>query len=209
MTQFQVEEGARLSKAARLCALAVAVVATATLLLRLYLAVSQTGSLPAALGDLSQYFTILTNTLVMLAMYLIALGVTPATPVMLALVAAITGVGFAYHLLLAHLWAPEGLVWLADQGVHTAVPVLSVLWWIGLAEKAGHRWGHAALAMIWPLAYCLYALVRAQFSGFYPYPFIDLPTLGLSRLAFNIVGLSLGFFVLGLAFVAIARRASR
>jgi len=190
---------------ARWAALVVAMVAAASLLLQAYLSMGTQGSVSAAFAFLSQFFTILTNLLVCLTMAVAAAG-RRTPPVWIgALVVAIAGVGIVYHLVLAKLWNPQGLQWVADQGLHTAVPVLTSLWWLGFADKTRARWRDALIAILWPLVYCVYALTRAEFSGFYPYPFLDLTKLSLGELATNIAALTAGFIVLGLVLVLLAR----
>ena len=113
-------------------------------------------------------------------------------------------VGLGYHTLLAGIWQPTGLAWWADQGLHTAVPVLTTLWWTAYAPKAGLKWPHAFSWLIWPIIYADYALMRGLASGFYPYPFVDVATLGISQVVLNIaafaaVVLAIGFLLIGIA----------
>ena len=61
----------------------------------------------------------------------------------------------------------------------------------------------------WPAIYCLYALLRAEFSGFYPYHFINLEQLGWLGLLKSVSALSLAFLLLGLVLVAYARVSTR
>lgn len=181
----------------RSAAALIAIVAGVTLLARVGLRLDQGESLGEALSFLTQFFTILTNTLVLVYMALVALGRRIPARIGLAVIVSIACVGILYHALLAHLVELSGLDLLADHGVHTIVPILSVVWWLVWAEKPHLSWSDPFLWVAWPLAYSAYALVRASFSGFYPYPFIDLPTLGVAGLAANMVGLVFGFVVIG------------
>jgi hypothetical protein len=94
---------------------------------------------------------------------------------------------------------------LAYQGVHTIVPILAALWWLAFADMCAVRWTDSLYGIVWPCIYVFYALFRAQFTNFYPYPFLDLSELGWYRLAANVVGVSIAFVLLGLALVAVAR----
>ena len=114
-------------------------------------------------------------------------------------------VGLGYHLLLAGIWQPKGLAWWADQGLHTAVPLLTLLWWAACAPKAGLKWPHAFSWLIWPILYADYALVRGLASGFYPYPFVDVAALGIMQVALNIGALAIVFAALALALIGTAR----
>ncbi|MEQ9181808.1 MAG: Pr6Pr family membrane protein, partial [Nitratireductor sp.] len=101
---------------------------------------------------------------------------------------------------------PEGLAWWADQWLHTDVPILVLIWWLTLDNKAGLQHRHAFLWLIWPAFSCVYALARGAVSGFYPYPFIDVANLGIGQVAVSISGLILAFFVGGLGLVALSRK---
>ena len=113
-------------------------------------------------------------------------------------------VGVIYHLILARLWASQGLAYWADQGLHTAVPLATLGWWLAFAPK-DIRLRDLPFWLIWPLAYSLYSLIRGAVTGFWPYPFFDLPALGPLRLCVNIAGLVLAFSLLGLEIPGLAR----
>ncbi|MFK7911748.1 MAG: Pr6Pr family membrane protein [Akkermansiaceae bacterium] len=183
----------------------IGVITAGILLLRIALISDEKDGVINAVSHLTQFFTILTNILVMVLMFRVGSGRGVPDLLKLCVVVAIAGVGILYHLLLAHLWSPEGLVWLTDQGVHTVVPVLTIVWWAIFAEKTNLTFKHSIFAIIWPFIYTLYALTRAQFSGFYPYPFLNWDELGSTKLTINISVICVGFFVLGVVFIGIAR----
>ena len=189
----------------KLFAASIVTVTGITLLTRLLLRINMGETLIEALVFLTQFFTILTNTLVLLVMAWIAASRAVSARLMLCVVISITCVGLIYHLLLAHLNPLRGLALAADHGVHTAVPCLTVAWWLLWGEKPALLWKDPLLWIIWPLAYCSYALTRAAFSGFYPYPFLDLPSLGSVRLAANLVGMVLVFSVVGLVLTGLGK----
>lgn len=184
-------------------AIVIATITAAILLLRIYILTPEHGSVLASISHLSQFFTILTNTLVMVTMFAIGFGFKMPRASTELVLSSILGVGLAYHTLLAHLWSPQGLVYIADQGVHTVVPLLTLLWWLVYKRKQSIlKWKDSFLFIIWPLVYCTYAIIRAEFSGFYPYPFINVPEIGWNGLVVNVVGLSLAFYVIGLFIIA-------
>ena len=193
------------SQTARGAALGIAIVAAVTLLTRVYLRTGEDGSVLGAISYLSQFFTILTNAVIMAVMALIAAGRNVSARWVKAAIIAIVIVGIVYHLLLAHLVEFVGLAFWADHGVHTVVPALSLLWWLFLAPKPPFQRFDLGLWVVWPIAYCTYILIRASFSGFYPYPFLNLPELGWNGLAVSIAGLLLSFIVIGLVITAIGK----
>ena len=89
-------------------AIAICVITACTLLLRVYLAAPDHGSTLGGVSYLSQFFTILTNTLVMVAMGYIGSGRRIRHTIMVPLIVSISAVGVLYHVLLAHLWSPQG-----------------------------------------------------------------------------------------------------
>ena len=163
------------------------------------------GSTPlAVVWRMASYFTVLTNFAVVLIMASAAYfgKIRSRRAGFITVVMAVVSLG--YHTLLAGIWQPAGLAWWADQGLHTAVPVLTTLWWGVYAPKAGLKWPHAFSWLIWPIIYADYALVRGLASGFYPYPFVDVVTLGIGQVVLNIaafaaVVLAIGFLLIGIA----------
>ncbi|MGB7431998.1 MAG: Pr6Pr family membrane protein [Ahrensia sp.] len=187
----------------------IAMIAFVTLCLRVYLTAVELGGVGAALVQLSQFFTILTNTLVAVGMGMIALGYAVPKRAMRALVVSIVCVGLVYHALLAHLVDFTGLAMVADHGLHTFVPIAMFVWWVLFLSRPAFVRSDIALWMVLPLSYSFYALGRAQWSAFYPYPFLDLATLGWPRLAANMVGLALAFICVGFVLVLLERLARR
>lgn len=153
---------------------------------------------------LAGYFTILTNLGVAVAMTAVALGHRLTPRAQGGLVLAILMVGIVYHALLARLWAPQGLAWWADQGLHTATPVLMLGWWLGFGDR-GVTLRDLPYWLIWPGLYANYAFLRGALTGFWPYPFLDADALGWPEVALNAAGMVLAFAGLGLGLIALAR----
>jgi small-conductance mechanosensitive channel len=165
--------------------------------------------LTTLLWRMAGYFTVLTNVAVAVAMTSVAAGHPLSARMAGAAVSAILVVGIVYHAVLAALWQPEGLAWWADQGLHTAVPVLTAIWWIGFARKAPLTLRDAAVWLVWPMAYLGYAIIRQTLTGFAPYPFLDLKAHQPMDVALNvlaIVGLFVGVSAILLAVARITRR---
>ena len=160
---------------------------------------------PALIWSLAGYFTVLTNLLIVLVLAGAGVRGRRAPPVVAgALTLAIALVGVVYHALLAGLWAPQGLAWWADQGLHSAVPALTVIWWVAAARKDELSSRAPVWWLLWPALYLVYAMLRGLATGWYAYPFLDLDALGAGRVAANtlailVVLLAAGFAMLGLA----------
>lgn len=191
---------------ARFAAALVALIVLIALGMQSTVSYKQSGSLGAAIWDLLSFFTVLTNLLVLFTFACMALtGRVLSAFWLAALTIWILIVGAVYHTLLAKLWAPVGLEWWANQGMHSASPVTTFLWWITYAPKRPMPWRNAALVLIWPLLYFCYALIRGAFTSTYPYPFIDLNVLTIGQLTVNAIGFIFAFWIGGLAIIAIAR----
>ncbi len=154
-----------------------------------------------------RYFTFLTNGLTAVTMTVVALGgrARPVWTTGLTLWMVIVGV--VYHALLAREYT--GLRWWTDQGLHTAIPFVLLLWWVAFAPKAGLMWRHSALWLAWPGAYMGYALTRGVIDGRHPYFFIDPPLIGWPKVGMWIGILGLAFWLAGLGAVALGQWLSR
>ncbi|WP_066557297.1 Pr6Pr family membrane protein [Croceicoccus bisphenolivorans] len=195
----------RIVPAARISASVIAAIGLALFALQIVLSIGKTGSFVGAMLVLTRFFTILTNAAVVVAMLRVGIGRVPGHRFMLAMVTAIAMVGIVYHAVLADLQNLSGLDLLTDRGFHTAIPLLTVVWWVLFGGTPGVVWRDLAWVLPWPIAYCAYALVRGAMSGIYPYPFIDLPVIGWAMLMMNVAVLAAIFAVVGAVFVAVAR----
>lgn len=158
------------------------------------------------------FFTVLTNMLV--ATTLTAAATRSAAPfwafwrrpgVATAVAASIAVVGLVYFLVLRHTWSPQGLDWLADVLLHYAMPLLFLLWWWLAVPARGLHWRTLPWWWLYPLAYLGYAMVRGALWGVYPYPFVDVATLGAGRVALNAAGILAGYSLIALLLMALGR----
>lgn len=100
--------------------------------------------------------------------------------------------------------------------VHYLAPLLAVAQWIFLADKAGLDLRCALWWLLLPLAYTVFALLRAipgkpigHTQLLYPYPFMDLKRLGAVKFLRNCIALLLLFFALGCILVQVGRLVSQ
>jgi hypothetical protein len=204
----------------RLFAAACAALGAFGLLLQLWLSLRVAPALgltsAQALWRYVGYFTILSNLLVLLALAAWAVRTRVGmarflcrADVQTAIAVAIVIVAIVYHLLLRNLWQPQGWQWLADQLLHTVMPILFVLHWWFAVPKATLRWRHVLACLPYPAAYAVYAVVRGAGDGWYPYPFIDVARLGYPRVAVNALGLCAAFAAFALILIALGRWQSR
>jgi hypothetical protein len=92
--------------------------------------------------------------------------------------------------------------------LHTVTPLLALLDWV-LVGIGRPRWRWSAAWLSYPLAYLVFVLVRGAVIHRYPYPFLDVSSLGYAGVTIVAFGLLLVFWLLGLLLVAIGRTAAR
>ncbi|MBJ2346694.1 MULTISPECIES: Pr6Pr family membrane protein [Pseudomonas] len=169
-------------------------------------------SLLGGLVNFFSFFTVLTNTLAAVVLtweltqresavrrWFLLPAVRSGIAVSIALV------GLAYNVLLRHLWQPEGWQFVADELLHDVMPVLFIIYWGLWVPKGTLRLGHIGLWMIYPLVYFAYILLRGDLLAAYPYPFIDVASLGYPQVFINAGGVLAGFVGIALGVVGLDR----
>ena len=153
------------------------------------------------------FFCILTNLAIAGHMLAVTRGWRIGASRAAGLLVAIVVVFLTWHALLAGLWQPQGLAWWANQGLHAAVPLATLGWWLAFAPKDVTR-RDLPYWLIFPALYCLYAMIRGGMTGFWPYPFLDVDQLGTARVSLNIAGMLALVAVVGAGVLALTRRSA-
>jgi hypothetical protein len=157
------------------------------------------------------YFTIQSNILVTVCT--LSLLIKPhskwgiffsSAPVFTALTVYIIVVSLVYNLLLRSLYHLEGLEKFANNLLHVVIPVLFVAYWIIYLPKKQLKW-NVLPWLIYPLCYAVYILIRGAFSGYYPYPFLNVIKIGYPNVLLSMLFLLLLFLSLSLILVAAAK----
>lgn len=177
---------------------------------------SQGGSTLAGMWIYLDYFTVLSNGVLATALTVDACGPRGRLGRWLVQPESITGisasmlvVGLVYNVVLRGLWHPTGLQRVADELLHVVMPLLALgFWWLA---TAGRRVGARRLLawLLYPLGYLAYAMARGAIDGRYPYPFLDVATLGYPRVLLNAAGVACVFALAGGALFVITRRRGR
>ena len=189
----------------RLAAIFIALAAWLGLAVQFAATFSQTASLVGTLWILLRFFTVITNLLVAVTMTRVATGRRISPSLLAGLTLAIIFVGIIYATLLHGLVALSGLALDADVLLHYVVPIAMAVYWLAFAPKIGLAWRDAALWCLYPLAYLFYVVLRGSVDGRYPYPFIDVTTLGYGRIVLNSLMLLVAYLLAGLTLVALGR----
>ncbi|WP_095011377.1 Pr6Pr family membrane protein [Tsuneonella mangrovi] len=197
------------SHKARIAAAAIASLEIIALSLQTGLGTARDGSALLAIAGMFRFFTIWTNFAVAILLGLVALGRNVSDRVLLSLETAIAIVAIVYHLLLAQLMHETGAGWWTNQVFHSAAPVLTIGWWLAFSRGRMAEWRDVWWVMAAPIVYTATILAIAQHTHFYPYFFLDVAQFGWARVGFNIIGLGIGFLLMGAALLGIGRAITR
>ena len=162
------------------------------------------------------FFTILTN--LMIAVYFTLCAVraksragailhNPGT--LTAITAYITMVGLVYQFILRHTWQPKGLQLIVDELLHSVIPILVIIYWYLYERKSIVKYSQVSKWLLYPLIYLAYILARGSTSGFYPYPFVNVTDIGLSKVLLNSLLLIILFLFVAIVYIAIGKAISR
>lgn len=159
------------------------------------------------------YFTVQSNIIVGVTAALLARRLERASTTFrvfrLAGLVAIIITFVVFHLTLARLQDLNGAAATADQLLHTVVPILAVLGWLAFGPAGMASWRIAGLAVLFPVCWVVFALVRGALIDFYAYPFIDVRVLGYPRVLGNVLLVGLLFFALAAGAITLDRRLPR
>ncbi len=158
------------------------------------------------------FYTILTN--IVVALYSTLLFFKPEgklssyfsrASATTAIAVYILVVGLIYNLILRSLWAPEGLQRLADELLHVFVPLFFLIYWFVGANKTNLKWKNIIGWLVYPLVYLGLILLRGSVAHYYPYPFINVDSIGYKNVFLNSCGILLLFLVLSCLFIIVAK----
>ena len=158
------------------------------------------------------FFTTIGNILVALAMTLPWLAprsrlaqwlLRPS--VRTVIVAYIIVVGLVYHLMLRNLYNPQGWRLACVIILHYVIPPLFIIDWLAFVPKRDLSWKILFGALALPVLYIAWTLVHGAFTGFYPYPFINVARFGYAQVLMTIGAMIAAFVGLVLGLVGVGR----
>ncbi len=155
------------------------------------------------------FFTILTNSIVAIYFTCIVLYKNqtatflgkPGT--LSAITIYILVVGLVYQLVLRQLWHPTGLQRVVDELLHSLIPILVIIFWYLYERTQSIKYAQIPSWLAYPLTYLIYILIRGQICNCYPYPFVDVTTLGMKAVLINsgILFAVFAFLSLGIIYI--------
>jgi hypothetical protein len=102
-------------------------------------------------------------------------------------IVAITITFVVFHAVLKRLLDLESWALVADNLLHTIVPILAVIGWLVFGPRRLTSRRILWLSAVFPIAWCIFTLIRGAIVGWYPYPFIDVNVLGYGKVFVNCV----------------------
>jgi len=86
---------------------------------------------------------------------------------------------------------------IVDELLHSVIPGLFIIYWLVCIPKGKLKGKNVLPWLIYPMVYFIYILFRGAWSGFYPYPFLDVVKLGYNKVVLNGAILCGAFLLLG------------
>jgi hypothetical protein len=145
---------------------------------------NETGPVATRLVRLFSFFTIQSNLFVLGTSIALFLNIRRDGRVWRVLrMDALLGIiitGLVYETILAPLVHLEGWALVATIGFHYISPWATLIGWLVFGPRPRIGWGVMAAAFIWPLLWLVYTFVHGAVTGWYPYPFLDVNTIGFA-----------------------------
>jgi hypothetical protein len=200
----------------KLFAVAGALAAWFALILQLYISLSLADSRLYEIIKYLSFMTIWTNFIVAVTFTFQVIStesrigkILNAPSVQGGILLYIIVVSLVYHLVLANIWDPKGPEKVADEFLHTVVPVLYLLYWIFFVRRGDLRFSNSIKWLIYPLIYLIYSLIRGALTGLYPYYFMNVAKLGYAVTFRNIGFIMAGYILLGIIIILIDKILAR
>ena len=158
------------------------------------------------------YFTIQSNFLVAVSMWLIVRDRTGSQLFRVVRLASlvgitVTGIVAAVALPPSPNYTTGSLV--CDRLLHVVVPALAFVGWVAFGPRAKVTREDLLPSLVWPVLWLAATLALGPFVGWYPYPFIDVDRIGLGRTLVNCAAIAVLFLALAALALWADRRLSR
>ena len=158
---------------------------------------------PLRLIDLLSYFTIWSQIVVGVVMTILFLNPKRDGKWLRVFridsILMITVTGVVYNLLLGPNYPPQGLNKISSPIEHTITPIITVLVFLMFGPRGWFNKKSVGLALLLPIVYVIYTLIRGAVIDAYPYDFFDVVTYGYSYVIAFVMGiLAASMVVLGL-----------
>ena len=141
--------------------------------------------------DFFTYFTEWSNIIVAVIMTMLALNPTRDSfwfrVFRLDALLMITITGLIYNAVLAANAKNVGLEVMSNFFVHVATPALTFAIWLVAGPRGWINWRIIFSALIIPIVWLVFALIRGAFINAYPYGFLNVATYGYGTVLLNVL----------------------
>ena len=157
--------------------------------------------LPGRVIDFLSYFTVWSNLLYAIVMTMLWYGSMRSTRINRTLrldsLVMMTVTGIIYWMLLAADAQLQGLEYITNAIQHYINPVLAAVVFIIWGPRRWIKFGTIFAALIIPIIWAVYALVRGAVINAYPYPFLNVADRGLPAVLTTIAMIAVFGIVIG------------
>jgi hypothetical protein len=84
-----------------------------------------------------------------------------------------------------------------------------IIFWYLFETKKALKYSQIPKWMIFPILYLIVILIRGNFSGFYPYPFVDVGSFGFMKVLINSLWITVFFIGLSMLYIRIGKLISK
>ncbi|RFA13747.1 hypothetical protein B7R21_07885 [Subtercola boreus] len=114
--------------------------------------------------------------------------------------------GLVYDIVLAPLQHLTGWAETATIGLHYISPWATLLAWFIFGPRPRISWRIFGFAFVWPILWLVYTFIHGAVSGWYPYPFLDVTTIGFPEALRNSAGVLVIAVVIAAVLTILDRR---
>lgn len=153
------------------------------------------------------YFTIVSNVLVGIVCLILMTNANKRGKVfevfrLFSLIAIII-TGIVYNTVLRQLSNPEGLALVENNMMHVIAPILATVGWLVFGPRIEFKWAKLGWCAVIGLVWIVVTFVRGAITHWYPYPFLNVDSLGypsaiIACTVILLVAVGLGAAILGL-----------
>ncbi|MEI8082139.1 MAG: Pr6Pr family membrane protein [Actinomycetes bacterium] len=153
------------------------------------------------------YFTILSNIIVGVTYLMLAIRTerqsTAFRTFRLFGLIAIIITGLVVNLYLNRLYTPTGINLVKNDLVHVLSPILATLTWLIFGPRTPFRFKYIVGAIGIGVAWLAVTFIHGSFIHWFPYPFLDVDAIGLTKSLINSVAIMVIAFLLGMAILGL------
>jgi hypothetical protein len=159
--------------------------------------------------DFFTYFTQWSNILVAVIMWMLVANPRRNGKVFRVLrldtILMISVTGIIYQALLASGAKNVGLELVTNFFLHQLTPIVVVVVWLLVGPRRQFKWLDIPLALILPIVWAIFALVRGTVINAYPYGFLDIDKHGLGTVIITVIAIAIFGVIISAIYLGLDR----